>query len=67
MINPQAFPLVIPMGVSEINEGMTLRDYFAAAAMQGLIANPEFKDWPHSKVAEESFVQADLMIEQRPK
>ena len=23
-------------------EGMTLRDYFAAKAMQGLLANPEF-------------------------
>jgi len=37
MNNPPAFPA--PAGVSHITEqGMTLRDYFAAKAMQGLIA-----------------------------
>ena len=37
MNNPPAFPA--PAGVSHITEqGMTLRDYFAAKAMQAIIA-----------------------------
>ena len=36
MNNPPAFPL--DTGKLTINQGMTLRDYFAAKAMQGLVA-----------------------------
>jgi hypothetical protein len=42
MKNPPAFPA--PAGVSHITEqGMTLRDYFAAKALQGLLANPKLQ------------------------
>ena len=38
-----AFPA--PAGVSHITEqGMTLRDYFAAKAMQGLLSNPKLQN-----------------------
>jgi len=40
--NIPAFPA--PAGVSHITEqGMTLRDYFAAKALQGLLANPKLQ------------------------
>lgn len=37
MNNSPAFPIVGQWGVTE--QGMTLRDYFAAKAMQGFMAN----------------------------
>lgn len=43
MNNPPAFPVLIvdrPKELAHFN-GMTLRDYFAAKAMQGLIAHEE--------------------------
>lgn len=45
--------------------GMTLRDYFAAKAMQGFCANgPEnFEDM--EQVAEQSYELADYMLSQR--
>jgi hypothetical protein len=39
MNNQPAFPIVIDLASSvEYQTGMTLRDYFAAKAMQGLVA-----------------------------
>lgn len=37
--NPSAFPIVINETSEEVHFGMTLRDYFAAAALTGLLAN----------------------------
>ena len=38
-----AFPA--PAGVTHITQqGMTLRDYFAAKAMQGMLANPKLQE-----------------------
>lgn len=46
--------------------GMTLRDYFAAQAMQGLLANPEYmKDiggTDHEKTARLAYVMAYAML-----
>ena len=36
-----AFPESGERGKASGGEGMTLRDYFAAKAMQGMVANPE--------------------------
>lgn len=46
--------------------GMTLRDYFAAKAMQGILANPEY-DMPNESLAGEAYKIADAMIRQRDK
>lgn len=45
-------------------EGMTLRDYFAAKAMQGRLANP---DWLCSddRTANEAYQIADAMLRAR--
>jgi len=48
-------------------EGMTLRDYFAAQAMSGMYA--AFKHWPwdgqHEEVAKHAYQAADAMLTAR--
>ena len=47
------------------SEGMTLRDYFAAKAMQSLlISGPELT---YKETAERAYIMADAMIEERDK
>ena len=51
------------------NEGMTLRDYFAAKAMQGLIASPRGTpngaDATDTYYAEMAYIMADAMLAER--
>lgn len=47
--------------------GMTLRDYFMAAALKGVLASGRDEAWTHEKVAEFCRVQADAMIAERNK
>lgn len=64
-----AFPTT---AVYESEKGMTLRDYFAANALQGMLAHstrykplsgaPE--NW-HDAISQEAFAIADSMIESR--
>ena len=52
--------------VTEANEpGMTLRDYFAAKAMQGLIIDPDRVDQSREECARLSYAMADAMIKAR--
>ena len=44
--------------------GMTLRDYFAAKAMQAMIAEPSLTATPE-KFAQRSYMVADAMIKAR--
>lgn len=55
-------------------EGMTLRDYFAAKAMQGILASPvaftlrgEPITYGESQIAELAYQYADAMLKQRNK
>lgn len=52
-------------------EGMTLRDYFAAKAMQGMVtANVSIdidKDYPFQTRAATAYMIADAMIKEREK
>ena len=45
--------------------GMLLRDYFAAKAMQGLIAADTGFTMPSARIAELAYDQADAMLEAR--
>ena len=75
MNNPPAFPgkqkaLMIQsehIGIASEYEiehnGMTLRDYFAAKAMQGLLASDVFA--PIEKFATQAYAMADAMMEAR--
>ena len=56
----QAFP-------DEMETGMTLRDYFAAAAMQGYIAAGAPTDATYRDIADKAYRAADAMLERRDK
>jgi len=41
---------------------MTLRDYFAAKALMGILAHKNALDWTYLATAEDSYRYADAMI-----
>jgi hypothetical protein len=45
--------------------GMDLRDYFAAKAMQGILANPEYTTANAWEITEWAYLQADKMLERK--
>jgi hypothetical protein len=45
-------------------EGMTLRDYFAAKAMQAILSNPEYTS-EDCALADQSYNVADAMLKAR--
>ncbi len=47
------------------NQGMTLRNWFAGMALQGLCSNHDFKDTGSQDIAELAFDQADAMLAAR--
>jgi len=58
MNNPPAFPT--GTGVAPYNPGMTLRDYMAAKAMQGMMHDV---DQPHCDyIAQKAYQTADAML-----
>jgi hypothetical protein len=57
-----AFPVVIDMGLTvDWSKGMTLRDYFAAKAMQGLMDAA----MPMPEIAQAAYSMADAMLKAR--
>lgn len=80
-LNPAAFPVAMSEQTfsnqesAPYQEGMTLRDYFAAKAMQGILSNPNWmKEYNGEKylmkseiIAQVSHSIADAMLEQRNK
>ncbi len=46
-------------------EGLTLRDYFAAKAMQGIVANPNAQGMSYREISDRAFAQADAMLKAR--
>lgn len=75
-MNPKdipAYPVYHGGNARSDDDGMTLRDYFAAKAMQGMFANPEDGHDPDletydeyvAEIARCAFKQADAMMEAR--
>jgi hypothetical protein len=66
-----AFPRPYSGTINYAQEGMTLRDYFAAKAMQGLLANPKLQEQilkaGQSWIEESAYAFADAMLEARKK
>ena len=60
MNNPPAFPQ--PINPAEQGRGMTLRDYFAAKAMNAFLSRPGS---PFEKDAEYAYKMADAMMKAR--
>ena len=70
MKDTPAFPTTKPLDSwGDPNQGMTLRDYFAAKAMQGLIASPrgtpDGSNATDSYYARVSYLMADAMLKAR--
>lgn len=67
MKNELAFPRTGDKNIESWQSGMTLRDYFAAKAMQGMIACGHTKwELPSNKViAETAYSMADSMLLER--
>lgn len=75
--NPSAFPVFIPNenGPDLYVKGMSLRDYFAAKAMQGMLANSVDINQGYEpygvksidKISVESYQVADAMLKTRQK
>jgi len=66
MNNPPAFPLSFvahPTEETFVAKGMTLRDYFAAQAMQAIMTRSPAT--PFSNVANYAYEQAKAMMEAR--
>ena len=68
----QAFPAAFTVGPNDDlyppNPGMTLRDYFAAQAMIGIMSTAggfDRADRRHDMVAEQAFKFADAMLAER--
>ena len=63
--NPQ------PGRLSDAPQGMTMRDYFAAAALQGTLSSPQIRgntgqeNWRHQDFAEFAYRLADAMLAER--
>lgn len=47
------------------SEGMTLRDYFAAKAMQGILSHERTVQATHDAVALQAYTMADAMLKAR--
>ena len=63
MNNMPAFPQ--PINPSEQGRGMTLRDYFAAKAMQSMNSRPDYDDVPAVVIAADAYTLADAMMKVR--
>jgi len=72
--NPPAFPLLYDgreiNSNSFVNNGMTLRDYFAAKAMQSLLSNMSSEASRFTfeeRISKIAFMYADAMLKEREK
>ena len=67
MNNPPAFPNESNAGNIWNDKGMSLRDYFAAKAMQGMLAGllAYGHDIVWDQVAKDAYKQADAMLKVR--
>jgi hypothetical protein len=59
-----AFPIRFENGFYQ--QGMTLRDYFAAVASQGILADTS-TGWPFEAYAKDAYMHADAMLAERAK
>lgn len=63
-----AFPTLADTGHAMGQDGMTLRDYFAAKAMQGMIAcDTERSPKQVPIIVKSAYVMADAMLKERSK
>ena len=64
----KAFPSIEQIGIQDVAgyKGMDLRDYFAAVALQGIIASSVGESLPgYDNAASAAYQYADFMMEER--
>ena len=61
-----AFPRVAPESECFVREGMTLRDWFAGQALNGICADPKYTPEPE-EYGRLAYEIADVMIAERDK
>jgi len=54
-----------PPTVTEYSKGISLRDYFAAKAMQAVLTNHKLEDCDDDVVAKNCYQMADFMLKAR--
>jgi len=54
-----------PVHTVAIHQGTTLRDYFAAKAMQSMNGRPDYADTPADVIALDAYALADAMLKAR--
>ena len=59
-----AFP-AMHYDLADNEHGLTMRDYFAAKAMQGLVENANWRGMPEDALAKESYKLANEMLKAR--
>ena len=59
-----AFPNVHDPKTGSMSHGMSLKDYFAAKALQGMIAEPSLKATPE-EFAQKAYQLAEAMLKAR--
>jgi hypothetical protein len=59
-----AFPVMLPEA-KIVYTGMTLRDYFAAKAMQALLPKATWAEW--EVIPKDAYAMADIMLKERLK
>ena len=64
MTDIPAFPVCDEARLRDL-PGMSLRDYFAAKAMQGLVENANWRGMPEDALAKAAYNMADAMLEVR--
>lgn len=66
MTTEHVFPQALQAGnLAQATGGMTLRDYFAAQAMQGICASGPSISFTNDRIAEEAYAMADAMLRAR--
>ena len=63
-----AFPVGIPATSDNsrwLNEGMKLRDYFAAKAMQAIVSKPDCRNYESNSIPKDAYMLADAMLAER--
>jgi hypothetical protein len=62
-MNMPAFPLAVEGNF--INMGLSMRDYFAARAMQSMNSRDDYQDVPADVIASDAYALADAMLKAR--
>ena len=58
---------VTGLAVQPVQPGMSLRDWFAAHALAGMLANPSHEGLPAEDWAHDAYMHADAMLAARAK